>query len=151
MKTKMQRWRRNTRPPAPRNWLHYVTLLAMATWATFTQYEGGQLHVSMIRAVDNTIAIVYTDQALLDQIQAQTLCFYATFQVVPLKPKSYQLLTIMAEVNHAVSIQIETMIFSCPFMSEPTHLRNLNFHRYEDSISRFRGLQSYICFTIYLF
>lgn len=106
MKKKLQQWRKKTRPPAPRTWLDYLTLLSMATWANFTTYEGGRLTVNMIRATDNSVGIVYMDQDFLQQINTNVLYMDATFKVTPAKPKSYQFFTIMCQVNHAVSTQV---------------------------------------------
>ncbi|XP_044585255.1 uncharacterized protein LOC123265521 isoform X1 [Cotesia glomerata] len=104
IKSKMLRWRRQTRPPVPNSIEQYLNIIEMPEWNFFTSYNAMNTTVTTIEDNDHFKSIIYADLGFLRSLNNVTELIFmdATFKVIPRKPAFRQLFTILGFVQDSV-------------------------------------------------
>ncbi|XP_034935376.1 uncharacterized protein [Chelonus insularis] len=100
MQPRMQYWKKQVQPSKPDSFQDYIDILNDPQWKFFTNnQDDNKMYVSTLQCGDMSHVTLYGNPQLLRQIETSHLLIDATFTVVPEKPKSHQLFTILALVN----------------------------------------------------
>ncbi|CAD6233239.1 GSCOCG00012270001-RA-CDS, partial [Cotesia congregata] len=102
MEPVMLRWRKQVRsqhPSTPRNLMEYAAHLEIPQWQNLIRYGNGLLDVHTIAVADGSFITVISDINFLGLINPVTLLMDATFKIRPIKPKIYQVFSIIGIID----------------------------------------------------
>lgn len=100
----MQQWRRKICPPTPGSLGEYYLRLKLDRWQYLYRSQNSNLTVANVYGTDGSIATVFIDPDLLQNIHITNLYIDATYKVCPSDPKNsfYHFFTILASINNSV-------------------------------------------------
>ncbi|XP_015124453.1 uncharacterized protein LOC107046368 [Diachasma alloeum] len=99
----MKMWRKKLVPRLPTSLDEYVNLINSEAWREkYTRYDGGDISVTCLRANAGSKVAVFADLNYLRSLQVENFHVDGTFAVCSRRPRTLQLVIIMATIDDTV-------------------------------------------------